>query len=421
MTDHRRNCASLEPQSWENNGKLPCDCGTETFGTAAQEVPDDAPARRVRMTPASTIKPRPVHWTWTHRIPAGELTLTPGRGGIGKSTFHAWLIAHLTMGTLPGIHHGRPKPCIIAATEDSWDRTIVPRLIAAAADLNLVYRVDVVTATGNEVHVSLPADLDGLEREIKRLGVALLSVDPLLGVVSGTLDTHKNRDVRQALTPLTVLADRTNCTVAGNAHFSKGTGTDVLSMITGSAAFGEVARAALGFARDPDDEDGSCVISQVKNNLGKTDLPSLRYRIDEATIHTDEGPASVGKFVMLGESDRTVADILRDNGGDDPDERREVDRWLTDYLTDGGGQAIAGDAIKAATKAGFTADAVKKARRRVGARTERRGFGPGADWVWTIDQTPIGAIDAIGAVPDTNGTNGTYDATILSFHPGDPE
>ena len=72
----------------------------------------------------------------------------------------------------------------------------------------------------------------------------------------------------------------------------------------GSAAFGNVARAALGFARDTEAEDGSCVISQAKNNLGRLDLPSLRYRIDPASVDTDEGPAEVGKLIMLGESDR---------------------------------------------------------------------------------------------------------------------
>ena len=69
----------------------------------------------------------------------------------------------------------------------------------------------------------------------------------------------------------------------GNAHFNKSAGSDPLSLVMGSAAFGNVARAALGFARDTEAEDGSCVISQVKNNLGRLDLPSLRYRIDEAT------------------------------------------------------------------------------------------------------------------------------------------
>ena len=120
---------------------------------------------------------------------------------------------------------------------------------------------------------------------------------------------------------------RGNCaSVLGNAHFNKGSGTDPLSLVMASAAFGNVARAALGFARDTDAEDDSCVISQVKNNLGRLDLPSLRYKIDGVFIDTDEGPAEVGMLVWLGESERSVSDLLRDTKR--RSEREVADDWL---------------------------------------------------------------------------------------------
>jgi hypothetical protein len=89
----------------------------------------------------------------------------------------------------------------------------------------------------------------------------LLSVDPVMSVLSSGLEPHKDREVRLGLEPLGRLADRTGCVVLGNAHFNKSTGSDPLSMIIGSAAFGNVARAALGFARDIEAEDESCVVS----------------------------------------------------------------------------------------------------------------------------------------------------------------
>jgi AAA domain len=372
------------------------------------KFPDPEPeeerlARRIRLTPASSIKPRPVRWAWTDRIPAGELTLTPGRGGVGKSTFHAWAIANLTRGTLPGVHFGTPKPCIIAASEDSWERTIAPRLIAAGADMDLVYRVDAITETDEVVSISLPLDIDGLTEEIVRTGAALLSVDPVMSVLSAALDSHKDQEVRRGLEPLGRLADQTGCVVLGNAHFNKSAGSDPLALIMGSAAFGNVARAALGFARDTEAEDGSCVISQAKNNLGRLDLPSLRYRIDNETIDTDEGPADVGKLVMLGESDRSVADILRDRGSnDDHDERNEIDQWLVDYLNAGSGQAHAGDVITAAKRAGFSENAVKKARIRIKAKSERSGFGKDAFYTWVL----MDSMDSQFQKPGTHGTHG---------------
>jgi 5S rRNA maturation endonuclease (ribonuclease M5) len=347
----------------------------------------DTPQRRIRLTRASTIKPRPVRWAWADRIPIGELTLTPGHGGIGKSTFHVWCIAHLTRGTLPGVHCSTPKPCIIAASEDSWERTIVPRLMAAGADMDLVYRVDVITETDEVVSISLPRDVDALTVEITHIGVALLSVDPVMSVLSSGLDSHKDREVRLGLEPLARLADQTGCAVLGNAHFNKSTGSDPMALIMGSAAFANVSRAALGFARDPDDEDSACVISQVKNNLGRLDLPSLRYRIDSVTIDTDEGPTEVGKLVMLGETDRSVADILRDRGKNSEEARSDLDEaadWIAMFLTEvvGTGYAPAAEVIRAGEAAGFHKHTLQRARKRRGIRTSKADFGGG--WVWAI-------------------------------------
>jgi hypothetical protein len=284
---------------------------------------------------------------------------------------------------VPGAYHGTPRVCLVAASEDSWERTIAPRLIAAGADLDLVYRADVVTDGDLEMSLSLPADCGALEVEIGRVGAVLLSVDPLISTVDGRLDTYKDREVRAALQPLAQLADRTGCAVLGNAHYGKSTSHDPLSLMMGSVAFGNVARAVLGFALDPDAEDGACVITTVKNNLGRLDLPSLRYRIDEVFIDTDEGPASVGLLVMLGESDRSVHDILRDRGDeDDRSERDEAADWLTRYLIDHGGEAIASEAIKAATRDGIAKTTLTRARQQAHVRSSKGAFnGP---WVWRL-------------------------------------
>ena len=39
----------------------------------------------------------------------------------------------MTTGTMKGHYFGQPKAVVMVATEDSWEHTIVPRLIAAPA------------------------------------------------------------------------------------------------------------------------------------------------------------------------------------------------------------------------------------------------------------------------------------------------
>jgi hypothetical protein len=325
---------------------------------------------------------RAVRWTWQDRIPAGALSLVPGREGIGKSQFACWLTAQVTNGTLPGTLEGEPRPVIYAATEDSWAHTVVPRLFAAGANLDAVFRVEVVLGD-LELGLTLPYDCQALGEVIKERGVGMLVVDPLLSAIADSIDTHKDRQLRRALEPMVRMADDTGCAVVGLAHFSKAVGSDPLTLITGSRAFAAVSRAVLAVARDDDTEDGSCVISQAKNNLGRLDLPSLRYRIESAEVATEDGPSQVGRLHMLGETERNVRDILAE-GGTDADSRTERDEaveWLRDYLMHHGGSANRKDIVKAARADGIAETTLKRARNRLGVESGRVGvFGGGSRW-----------------------------------------
>ena len=220
----------------------------ESPPTAAQN------GRKLVLTPASEIAPEPVVWAWEQfgqgRIPAGSVGLFAGREGTGKSSFLIWLAAQVTRGELPGAFKGDPRPVIYVTFEDSWKFTIVPRLMAAGADLDLVYRAEVQAIDGDTYSLSLPADNKLLEEAITSRRVALVVIDPLLSAISDVLDTHVNREVRRALDPLRGLVDRTGAVIAGIAHFSKSSGTDASSLITGSGAFKDVARFIFAFATD---------------------------------------------------------------------------------------------------------------------------------------------------------------------------
>ncbi|RSN71341.1 AAA family ATPase [Actinomadura sp. WAC 06369] len=352
---------------------------------------------RIRLTPASQIEPRPVVWAWEDdghgRIPAGSLVSAAGREGTGKSSFGIWLASEITRGSLPGTLYGQPRQVVYVAVEDSWSHTLVPRLIAAGADLDRVYRAEAVVDEDETSTLSLPHDLAELETVITKHGVGLIVLDPLMSTIGGTIDTHRERDVRKALDPLARLADRTGAVVLGIAHFNKGSGTDASSLITGSGAFKNVPRAIFGFAADPD--DGTRVMTQTKNSLGIGDLPSLEYRIVSAKVETADGTAEVGRFVFDGHSERSVAQILGDRT--DPDERSERDEaaaWLSDYITSQG-EVAANDVMKAGMAAGFSKDTLKRAKGRAGVESRKASFGSG--WVWAMARSEGSTKGAKGA------------------------
>ena len=154
--------------------------------------------RHIVLTPASEIKMKAVHWLWADRIPVGELTLFTGQEGLGKSTIAYTMAAWVTKGTMKGRFYGKPPAMLFAATEDSWHQTIIPRLIAADADLSRVYRIDVRTGDV-QGSLDLPVDMTQLRFAVKRTDAALVLLDPLLSRLSARLDTHKDADVHVAL------------------------------------------------------------------------------------------------------------------------------------------------------------------------------------------------------------------------------
>ena len=152
-------------------------------------------------------------------------------------------------------------------------------------------------------------------------------------------------------------------------------------MITGSGAFKDVPRSIFGFARDDSDENGGRVMTQVKNSLGRDDLPSLSYVIESVDVPTKKGIAKTGKFVFTGESERSVSDVIRDSRGgpEEHDERKEASAWLVDYLTDNTGEMSANDVFKAGAAAGYTRDILKRAKGK-----KIRSAKVGGSWVWQL-------------------------------------
>lgn len=345
---------------------------------------DDAPVpkRTLKITRASDIEPEPVVWAWVDegegRVPAGALSVAAGREGTGKSSFGMWMAAHITRGTLPGSLYGRPHAVFYVAVEDSWKQTIVPRLIGAGANLDLVYRVEAVEAEYGETTLSLPQDNSLMEQAITEHDVALVVLDPLMSCIGKGIDTHRERDVRLALDPLARMADRTGAVLLGIAHFNKGSSTDPASLITGSGAFKNVPRAVFGFARDDDNE---CrVMTQAKNSLGRADLPSLSYLIESTTVATRAGDAQVGRFVFTGRADRTVDEILSAGQETDRGDRDNAAEWLRGYLESQGGEASSKDVKKAAAADDISERTLQRAMRRAGVKAERAGFGKGSVW-----------------------------------------
>lgn len=388
-------------------------------------VPLDRPVRaagahQLTLTPASTIKIRPVRWLWDGRIALGTLALLAGREGIGKSTVAYAKAADVTRGRLPGVYLGEARAVVVAATEDSWAHTIVPRLMAAGADLTRVYRVDVTTSENVDSTLSLPRDVTALENAVREVGAALILLDPLMSRLDAKLDTHKDAEVRLALEPIVTIADRCEAAVLGLIHVNKSGSTDPLNLVMGSRAFAAVARSVLFVMTDPEDE-ATRLLGTPKNNLGRSDLPTLAFQIEGLHVaDTDDGPIWTSRVKWAGERSLSIRDVL-ESSGDSSDVRTatsEAADWLTDYLTSVGGTDDSATIKAIGRKADHSPDALKRARTRIGAVCESHGFPRRTFWTLpfstaptalttptalTAPTAPTGSVSAVGAVGAVGG------------------
>ena len=345
--------------------------------------------RSIVLTPASEIHVRPVHWLWDERLPLGTFSLLGGREGVGKTILVYTIAAKLTRGTLPGKHHGIPKSVFIAATEDSWEHTIIPRLMAAAADLDHVFRVEVKTSQDVEVPLSLPRDLKELEALTIEKDAALLILDPLLSRLDAALDAYKDPEVRRALEPLVALANRTSVHVTGLIHVNKSSTSDALSALMGSRAFVAVARAVLFVMKDPDDEERR-LLGQPKNNLGRADLETLVFRIvGERVAETPDGEVWTGKLEWLGKSDQSLREAMdaASQSTEDRSATQEAAEWLDDFMVSQGGRCPSKVVITEGKKAGHSKDAIQRARGRLKIAWKSQGYPRETVWLLQSSQT----------------------------------
>jgi len=352
-----------------------CSAGWERKTTLDEDGRRPANGRVVAAESFLSIRAEPTRWLWEGRIPLGTATLLVGREKLGKSTLTVELAARLSRGDLPGHLVGQPAGALILSFEDSAARTIKPRLLAAGADLNYVHRV---SASRDGMHdlVSLPDDVERVAELAVEHGARLLIVDPFSASLNGSIDNHRDQDVRRAIAPLVALAERADLAVLALAHWNKASGGDPLSRVLGSRGLTAAVRSVLAFGVAPDAADDSPdrVLAHAASNLGP-EAPSLACRIEARVVASDDGEAiPTSRLVIVGESDARAADLLVTRSSTERSEAELAVDWLGDELADGEWHSSCD--LKAA--ANCPERTLQRAAKKLGVEVARRGKPPGA-------------------------------------------
>jgi AAA domain len=332
--------------------------------------------RRAVATPASRIHREQVEWLEPGRIPLRMVTVLAGIGGLGKSQL-ACLYAASNRGVT-----------LIATAEDSPSTTVRPRLEAVQADLERVRFVSIKTSEGIEDGIAIPDDMEELERLVAEAEARLVVVDPLVAHLPMHIDSHKDQSVRRALAPLYRLAEAHNCAVLALLHLNKATGLAPLMRLGGSGAFGNAARSVLLLDRDPDDPDGEegnrRVLAHIKCNVAPL-APSFVYEVKPILLPaTDSDPeVETSRLELIGESPHNGRALLATASEEERTALDEAVEFLLAELGDGE-RHNAGEITKAAARIGINYRTLRRARKAVGAGSEKEGFGGDGAWKWWL-------------------------------------
>lgn len=346
-------------------------------------IPDGA-----RAVVASSVKRERVEYLDAERmIPLRASTVLAGPPGLGKSQWTAQLAAR------------NPGVTLIATAEDSLAAVVRPRLEAAGADLERVHFV-VMRRDGSDEGIDLPDDVAELDRLVQESGASLVVIDPLMAHLPETVNSWRDQSIRRALAPLHRLAERRGCAIVVVVHLNKREGDDPLQRVGGSIGITGAARSVLLLARDPEDPDGEVgqrrVLAHVKSNYGPERI-SRALRIEPFLIDPKGDHIETSRIVDEGESPHLGRDLLvavdRDEG-----KRGEAVAFLFEELH--GGPRPPLEVIESGKARGFSERTVKRAKKELGVRSERVGFGKDGEWHWTLPGTRTPAIEGHGPVSD---------------------
>jgi putative DNA primase/helicase len=335
---------------------------------------------------AADIVPEKLDWLWPGRLARGKHTCIAGEPGTGKSQLLIAIIATLSSGGEWPCNEGRAPigNAIILSAEDGAGDTIIPRLLAAGADLSRVHVISAVRNTdGTRRTLNLQNDLDLLEKKIGEIGhVALVGVDPVSSYL-GKTDSHKNSEVRGLLEPFSEMAERMRVAIVSVTHFSKsgaGNTTKALHRFIGSIAFTGAPRAAFAVIEDAE-HDGRRLFLHAKNNLARAPQ-GLAFRLEQDIVGDDIVASRVfwdAQPVAITANEALAADVAGFEGRTAKAEAKEV---LQAVLA---GQPVpAKEVHRIGREHGLTPKAIRSARKAIGVKIERNGFGPGSKSLWSL-------------------------------------
>ena len=298
-----------------------------------------------------TVKPKEITWLWPGRIPFGKITILSGDSGLGKTSIAIDIAARLTTGRPMPLSDAPPimGSVIFQSQEDDLEDTLLPRSIAAGANVSNLITIDAAD-------LNIDDDCHIIEQHIQETNARLAIFDPLQSYMGKNADMCRITDIRRLLSNLGSVAARNNCAVLIVSHQSKGQhGGNALHRVFGSVDITATARSVLRIGASEQDPDVR-ILSHIKSSVSRP-APPIAFRIE------DNAPVS-----YLGEYD---GNILFDEIPDDTCKLEAAKVIIISMLRDAPMEGK--DIFKACETEGISLRTVERAKAELNVASTRDG------------------------------------------------
>jgi len=359
----------------------------QTTVTQPKSGPAPNPAAKLVMTTASQVKPEKITWLWKDKIPYKKLTLFVGNPGLGKSLASVDVIAKASKGAaFPDTTETyAPVESILFSLEDDANDTIVPRLMAAGADLDKIHIVQHVRQIGagnapQEKQFSIDTDLPALEQALKEFpNTRVLVIDPVtnhLGKASATAD----EELRPVLSKLAAFVAQHNLATILITHFNKGVGLESLHRIAGGVAMVAVVRIAWAFIETA---DGKHLMLNAKSNVSAHNV-ALGYSIEVVKVETNGVVLEPIKMKWGSGIAARFSKALADSENLELRELGECQHWLKTYLASG--EKPATEITRAAETMNCSDNQIRRASERLNVKKRKDTSSSTGKWLWSYSE-----------------------------------
>ncbi|ORA69460.1 hypothetical protein BST23_00545 [Mycolicibacterium elephantis] len=364
------------------------------------------------------VKPTAVRWLWKGWLPRGKVSIFEGDSDVGKSTVTLDWAATVSTGRAwpPTVMDGKtlisqdePGGVLLVGVEDADDDTVVPRLIAAGADLSRIRSLErPVDETGSPTPFTIPDDIDWLRKAIVEAEATLVVIDPITACLPENAKHGVDSSIRRILMHLVDLAREMDCAIVLIRHFNKAAGMSAKHRGGGSVAYTALVRSVIsaGKLTDRGEQGEAFAIARTVGNLSKPpatigyclqdapDLPDLpEPEDDQLRIAVVKwcGPLSLTADQLVGADGAKVGDARKN-----APVREECEHVLRELLADG--EMRADEAIKKVREVvGCSVKPVKEAARLMRIVKKPVRSGKAIDhWTWELPPLKIPLLDLEG-------------------------